>query len=387
VTQRATTTVTGSEGPQVLRVIEPMLRGPSGHYAEFVRALAARSEGVFSRIEVVADPRAEAFLPSLGGAVPVAAHALPRGPAGELRAVRAALADGHRTLVLTANASHAFLAETAAFVGGDALARLSLFVHWPLVKPQARLALALARRVRARSLFLAPTRGVRDALAEADCARALQVAYPATRAAGCRLRAPFRHLLMAGAARINKGLDVVAGLAERLARDGRDLPLLVQVSPKHVDRHGSREDAVVARLLAARYPGLVADPKAPDRGEYAARFEGALVLAPYERAKFADGVSGVVLDALLHGAPVIATSGTWAGDVVERFDAGVVLRERTAEQLSAAVDRVIARWDHYAACAARASDALAAEHDPRALARAIAAAPAPATVRASRGGL
>jgi hypothetical protein len=205
-----------------------MLRGPSGHYAEFVRALAARSEGVFSRIEVVADPRAEAFLPSLGGAVPVAAHALPRGPAGELRAVRAALADGHRTLVLTANASHALLAETAAFVGGDALARLSLFVHWPLVKPQARLALALARRVRARSLFLAPTRGVRDALAQADCARALQVAYPATRAAGCRLRAPFRHLLMAGAARINKGLDVVAGLAERLAHDGRDLPLLVR---------------------------------------------------------------------------------------------------------------------------------------------------------------
>ena len=136
--------------PQVLRVIEPMLRGPSGHYAEFVRALAARSEGVFSRIEVVADPRAEAFLPSLGGTVPVAAHRLPRGPGAELRAVREALAGGHRTLVLTANASHALLADAAAFVGSDALARLSLFVHWPLVKPQARLALALARRVRAR---------------------------------------------------------------------------------------------------------------------------------------------------------------------------------------------------------------------------------------------
>ena len=92
-------------------------------------------------------------------------------------------------------------------------------------------------------------------------------------------------LLMAGAARINKGLDVIAGLAELLARDARlaaaegvsstnellaEPPLLVQVSPKHVgktghDRHGAREDAVVARLLAANYRGLVADPKAPDR--------------------------------------------------------------------------------------------------------------------------
>ena len=361
-----------------LRVIEPLLKGPSGHYAEFVRALAARSQGVFDAVEVVAAARAESFLPSLGGTVPVRARPIPGGPASEIRAMRASLRDGAPTLVLTANASHALLAESVALLGSDELSRLVLFVHWPLVKPGQRLALALARRVRARSLFLAPTRGVREALAHADCAHALQVAYPATRADGCRLRAPFRHLLMAGAARINKGLDVVAGLAEHLAREGRDLPLLVQVSPKHVDRHGSREDAVVARLLAANYRGLVADPKAPDRSEYAARFEGALVLAPYERAKFADGVSGVVLDALLHGAPVVATSGTWAGDLVERFDAGVVLRERTASQLAGAVDRVLGRWDHYSQHAARASDALAEEHDPRALARAI------ATVRGDR---
>ena len=129
----------------------------------------------------------------------------------------------------------------------------------------------------------------------------------------------------------------------------------------------------VARLLAAGYRGLVADPKAPDRAEYAARFEGALVLAPYERAKFANGVSGVVLDALLHGAPVVATSGTWAGDVVDRFDAGIVLRDRTAAQLADAVERILGRWDRYAQNAAKASEALATEHDPRALARVIAA--------------
>ena len=350
-----------------------MLRGPSGHYAEFVRAVAARADGVFSEIRVVADPRARDFLPTLGGTVPVLAAPPAAGTLAELAAIGASLRAGSRTLVLTANASHALPADWLSFAGSDALARLSLFVHWPLSKPSARLALALGARTRRHALFLAPTRGVREMLEAAGCARVAQVAYPATRSANTPMRAPFRHLLMAGAARINKGLDLVAGLAERFAREGRETPLLVQVSPKHVDRHGSREDAVVARLLAADYRGLVADPKAPDRDEYAARFVGSLVLAPYERAKFADGVSGIVLDALLHGAPCIATSGTWAGDVVARFGAGIVLADRSEAALADAVDAVLSQWDSFAARAAEASDALAAEHDPRRVAEAIAA--------------
>ena len=348
-----------------LTIIEPKLRGPSGHYAEFVRALAARSHGLYGSIEVVADPRARAYVASLGGAVPVVASRPAAGTLSEIAAIGASLRAGRTTLVLTANASHALHADWLSFAGPRALSGLALLYHWPLVKRQARMALALAPRAQRHALFLATTRGVRDSLAAAGCVRAIEIAYPATRSEGAPMRASFRHLLMAGAARVNKGLDVVAELAERFSRAGRDLPLLVQVSPKHVDRHGSREDAVVRRLLDADYRGLVADPKAPDRAEYAARFTGALVLAPYARAQFAHGVSGIVLDALLHGAPCIATEGTWAGDLVGRFDAGMVLRERTAEELGRAIDAILARWDHYAARAAEASDELVVEHDPR----------------------
>jgi hypothetical protein len=348
-----------------LTIIEPKLRGPSGHYAEFVRALAARSDGLYGSIDVVADPRAGEYVASLGGAVPVIASRPAAGTISEVVAIGASLRAGRTTLVLTANASHALHANWLSFAGARALSGLALLYHWPIVKRQARIALGLAPRARRHALFLATTRGVRDTLVAAGCARVVEIAYPATRSEGAPLRAPFRHLLMAGAARINKGLDVVAELAERFAPEGRDLPLLVQVSPKHVDRHGSREDAVVRRLLDADYRGLVADPRAPDRGEYAARFTGALVLAPYARAQFAHGVSGIVLDALLHGAPCIATEGTWAGDLIRRFDAGIVLRARTAEELGGAVDAILARWDHFAARAAEASDALAVEHDPR----------------------
>lgn len=356
-----------------LRIVEPGLAGPSGHYAEFVRALAHRSGGIFSRIEVVSARRGEEYVPSLGGALPVVACRLPGGPFAEARAIRAGLVEGRRVLVLTSNASHALVADRLLGLPRAALERLSFFVHWPLDRPAARLALALAARARARALFLAPTAGVRASLVDAECARAQIVGYPALASAGAPMRGPFRHLLMAGAARLNKGLDLVAALAERYAREGRDLPLIVQVSPKHVDRHGSREGEAVARLLGANYRGLVADPKAPDRAEYAARYAGALVLAPYDREKFASGVSGIVLDALLHGAPVVTTGGTWAGDAVERFDAGVALAERTPDALAKAVDRVLGNWDRYAARAAEASETLAREHDARGLARAIAA--------------
>ncbi|MFM7260614.1 MAG: hypothetical protein ACKO3W_08425, partial [bacterium] len=142
----------------ILRVIEPNLAGPSGHYAEFVRALAARSGGVFHSIEVVGAPGAERFLSTLGGEVAVTAIAQPRGPFGELRAIRASLAEGRRTLVLTATAAHAILADRAAVVGREGLGHLAMFVHWPLVKPAERLALLLAGRAHEDSLFIVPTR-------------------------------------------------------------------------------------------------------------------------------------------------------------------------------------------------------------------------------------
>jgi hypothetical protein len=364
--------VSSAISPAPLAIIEPKLRGPSGHYAEFVRAIAARAEGAFSAIEVAADARAAAYLPSLSGVVPVVAFGAARGRLSEIRALHAALTLRRGTLVMTAKAVHAPVAELVSLAAPQQLARLALLYHWTLNASSDRMLLSIAPRVRRRALFLATTSGVAAALTRLGCARVVEVAYPATRATDAPMRVPFRHLLMAGAARINKGLELVAGLAESFAAEGRALPLVVQVSPKHVDRHGSREDAVVARLLAARYSGLVADPKAPDRDAYAARFAGALVLAPYDPAKFADSVSGVVLDALLHGAPVITSAGTWAATTVSRFDAGIVLSERTPVALMRAVDAILDRWDFYAARAAEASDVLVVEHDPQHVVRLLA---------------
>ncbi len=142
------------------------------------------------------------------------------------------------------------------------------------------------------------------------------------------------------------------------------MPMFVQVSKKHASRHGTREAVHVEKLLSSGYKGLRAEADAPGRDVYIERFRGALVLAPYVREQFASQVSGVVLDALLHGAPVIATKGTWPALQVERFGAGITIAERSAESLATAIDSVLSDWDNYSAKACDAAKVLAVEHDP-----------------------
>jgi glycosyltransferase involved in cell wall biosynthesis len=212
---------------------------------------------------------------------------------------------------------------------------------------------------------------VADALRETGWKNVVCVPYPVLAEMKPPQPEPFSHLLMAGAARINKGLDLVAELAVRWAHEGRKLPLLVQVSQKHAERHGHREGSAVNALLSSGYLGLRTDATAPDRAGYLARFRGALVLAPYAREQFASQVSGIVLDSLLRGAPVIATRGTWPGDQVERFGAGVTIAERTPAALAVAIDQVLADWTACSARACAASSVLAQEHDPVHLLRVI----------------
>lgn len=346
-----------------LLVIEPNLRRPSGHYAEFVRALGTRAGE--TAIDVVAHPEADALLGAIAGVHPCTAEPRIGRPFAEWRAILRATREGIPFLVLTSDGRHAAAVSAAAVLSRRAPDRACLFFHWIPTGLQDSLLLRLSAEARRHSLAITPTEAIARALREAGWRRVECVPYPALGPERPPEPAPFAHLLMAGAARLNKGLDVIAALAGEWAHEGRETPLFVQVSTKHALRHGRREVALVQSLLASGYRGLAVDERAPDRAEYIARFRGALVLAPYERERFSDAVSGVVLDALLHGAPVIATRGTWPGLQVERFGAGITIEERTPEALSAAVDTVLADWPSYAARACAAARVLAEEHDPR----------------------
>ena len=137
-------------------------------------------------------------------------------------------------------------------------------------------------------------------------------ALPRARA-GCEIATvPFRRLLYAGAARQDKGFRMVVDLVELLAARKEDIPIAVQITADHYDKYDAATRADIARLEAARYPSLTLIRETPSPEEYAANFPGSICLQPYDRAEFRDRVSGVTLDALAHGCPIVATAGTWS---------------------------------------------------------------------------
>ena len=91
------------------------------------------------------------------------------------------------------------------------------------------------------------------------------------------------------------------------------------------------------------------------------QFRGAACLQPYLPSEFADRVSGVTLDALSHGAPVVTLEGTWMGHVVNRFGAGIVVREAKPELLLEGVEEILRDYGRYRRNALQAGGALQQE--------------------------
>lgn len=352
-----------------LLIIEPNLRSFNNHYAEFVRAIGLRADG--TAIAVTAHPDADKILESMAGVAVNRDEPRVGRLAAEWRIIIRSVRQQISFLVLTADSRHGAAVSVASLFTGFSPERASLYFHKTPSGLRDKLFSLLATRARSHALAFAPTETIAASLQRDGWRHVHYVPYPALAPAETPLPVTFRQVMMAGIARLNKGLDLIVALARRWRSQRRSIPLFVQISKKHVVRHGHREDSLVKELIESGYEGLIVDEEAPDRDEYVKRFRGALVLAPYERERFAEAVSGIVLDALLHGAPVIATQGTWAGWQVERFSAGVTIKERTPEALATAIDKVLSDWTVHSEHACEAARHLAHEHDPRHLLAAV----------------
>ncbi len=355
-----------------LSIIEPNLRNPSGHYAEFVHALSRpASEQLNVELLVSAHPQADELMNAMPAVRAVTESPRVTAPLGEWRILLKNIRSSQRTLVLTAKAKHVWRAELFSRLSMVEPRRLSFYFHWIEHSSRMKLLHRASRSIREHSQAIATTEGIAASLRELGWRNVAMIPYPATPPSSPPRARTFEKLLVAGAARINKGLPLIADLAEHWAKTSRQTPLWVQISTKHAGRHGQKEQAVVNRLLASGYQGLQCERTAPPTDAYFKRFQGALVLAPYDRAKFASGVSGVVLDGLLRGCPAIATKGTWAGDQIERFGAGLTLENQDSQTLESSIDHILQNWDAFTGKALAASKVLADEHSPHELLRAM----------------
>jgi len=347
-------------------VVEPTLEGESGHCRSFLLSLcgAGRDRRVLFR--VYAGKRAS--LPEVEGAqcevVPFFSRRFRRLQAFIL--YRRLLRGGGRIFVSTAGRTDMVLLDLAA-KGEIPPGKVFLYFHW--LRPSLR-KLAYFRRFAVSHpgvTVLGPTDAVIGPFRECGFRNARVVPYPITPSvlADDRSGGRFRHVLFAGAARQDKGFGRIVDLIAHLSNFRLDLPVTIQTSPDHYGRHEPSIKADLERLRGIRYPSLRICPETLDSGAYADLFRGGICLQPYRQDDFVDRVSGVTLDALSAGCPVIATERTWMARVVHRFDAGIPVEDLSPEPLLSAVRIIIGQYGRYSENAAAAGRTLQKENSAR----------------------
>lgn len=325
---------------RTIQVIEPTLEGYSGHCYSLVSSFCRAAAGARIQLWSGKGSGQVDFGPD------VAVHPWFRRRIRLPQAwwlLRRLLRQDAPIVVMTARRSDMVFAWLAA---GRSLPpnRVFLYFHWFRETPgKARFLRRMAARL-PNLVILGTNESVVEVFRRCGFANVHLMPYPPTPPVR-ELDAPrFRQLLYAGAAREDKGFSRVVDLVEHLARLKENIPVTIQTSADHYDKYSAAIRTDIARLQGIGYAPLKVVGEALTPEGYSALFPGSICLQPYRRADFVDRFSGITLDALAHGCPVIATRGTWMAGMVERYGAGVAVENLSAEGLHSAVIAAIDRY-------------------------------------------
>jgi len=357
-----------------LHVVEPTLADRTGHCYSHVLSLLEANRRLGLPIHVWADRAATGLFPDQPG---VAFHAHFRHSLRRPQTFllyRRLLRQPGRIYIPTGTRTDLLLLNWAAR-GTIPERKAYLLFHWLKLSQRKRRQLGKLAGRQPHVVTLAPTAGMAERLTGCGFRTARAVPYPITPIEADLLPvgpSPFRYVLSAGAAREDKGFSHVVRLVEFLADGNSDIPVLVQTSPPHTGTHEPAVAAAMARLNAARFPHLQLRTDTLAEDQYYGLFPGSICLQLYDPHEYAaDRLSGVTLDALSCGSPVIATAGTWMAKVAERFNAGVAVDTVTPESVHEAVRHICANFAVFEANARDAGRVLQDENDATHILKAV----------------
>lgn len=349
-------------------IVEPTLSSEAGHCYSFVESVCSARRESEDGITVYAGSRARLpRIEGMGVRVVPHFHRRIRRPEAFLLFRKLLLGPG-RIFVSTAGRADLTMLSLAAgrpIPPGKAF----LYFHWVKPDPSKREFFRAASRRQPDLTLMGPTETVASVFRECGFRDVRVVPYPGSPSSTASVDAErgFRHVLYAGAARRDKGFPAVVDFVRLLTDNGAGIPVAVQVSPEHYGKfdEGIRGELDRLRKLSASWLTIL--PETLGAAEYRAMFDGAIVLQPYSRDDFADRISGVTLDALEAGAPVVATAGTWMARIAGRFGAGVALEDLSPASILSAVEAVRAEYLRFRRNALEAGSVLRKEHDARQL--------------------
>ena len=239
--------------------------------------------------------------------------------------------------------------------------KVFLYVHWFRTTPRKTRFLQRIAQRQPNLVILGPTDSAVQPFRQAHFKDVRTVPYPITPRVVSTANQDFRHIFFAGIARQDKGISRIIDLVEHLARVRGNLPLLVQASADHRQQYDEKTSHDIQLLERSGYANLQLITTALPQSEYLALFQGAIALQPYNPQDFADRISGISLDALSAGSPLIVSAGTWSARIVERFGAGKILSTWSPKAVMETIQIILNDWPTYQNRAYLAGQALQKE--------------------------
>ncbi|HEY0665150.1 MAG TPA: hypothetical protein VGD24_03710 [Gallionella sp.] len=353
-----------------IHVVEPTLINQTGHCYSFIDSFCRSSGG--APLTIWANRNAEVTFA-------VKNVEAKRHFSSKLRRLQSyflykrLLAGSGKIFVSTATFADLVLMKWAA-KGAIPEGKAYFYIHW--LKPTAKKRVFLAKLATQQPnlVILGPTPSVIDAFKQAGFKNAHVVPYPISglvqnTGAG---QDQFTGLLYAGAARQDKGISQVVDLIAHMDELHLDIPVKLQNSPDHRGKYDDATRMDMERLESITYPYMRLFPETLSAEEYAKIFAGAICIQLYNTKDFADRISGVTLDALSAGSPIVTTAGTWIARMVRRFDAGIVVDSTAPESVLAAIQAIMRDFSRYNENAYKAGLALQQENSADILFKTIA---------------
>ncbi len=354
---------------ETIHVVEPTLTSETGHCYSFINSLCQASRDVHLSLWV--SRNASVSLNNLS--VRIKPHFNRR-----IRRLQCyflykkLLRSTGKLFISTASMSDLMLLNWAA-CGKVERNKAYLYFHWLNMSEKKFSYLKNLAQSQPNLILLAPTPTIVNVFEEAGFDNTHIIPYPiaAQNPANVVEHKEFLGLLYAGAARQDKGISHTVDLLEHMNNLGLKIPFKLQNSANHHGEYDAATKADMQRLDKINYPYLQCVSETLNAKQYANQFPGMICVQLYDSNIFADRVSGVTLDALSAGSPIVTTAGSWVARMVQRFNAGVVVDSTAPQSVLAAIEIIIANYAQYQKNAFEAGVVLQYENNAEILYKAL----------------